>query len=319
MPRQMKALRFDHYGPPSTLRIEPLELPDPKPGESLIEVRAAGINPSDVKAVAGQFHSPLPRTPGRDYAGIVVAGDGTGREVWGSGPGFGVARDGAHAELVLLPSAWLADKPQRLSMSQAASIGVPYVVAWEGLVNAGELKAGETLLVTGVAGAVGRAATQIAHWRGARVIGTDNADRASEADLLINVSRDDLPAAVRAATGGAGVDMVFDAVGGPLFEQALNSLRPLGRHVVIASTGPRRVSLDLIDFYHQRARLIGVDSLKLDGPQIAAIMNTLRSGFESGQLRPYEIKQSPLDQAVRAYTAVEQGTGPVKQVLVMQS
>jgi NADPH:quinone reductase len=316
MPRQMKALRFDRYGPPSTLRIELLELPDPEPGESLIEVRAAGINPSDVKAVAGQFHGPLPRTPGRDYAGVVVAGDEAGREVWGSGPGFGVARDGAHAELILLPSGWLADKPQRLSMPQAASIGVPYVVAWEGLINAGELKAGETLLVTGVAGAVGRAVTQIAHWRGARVIGADKADRASEADVVINVSRDDLPEAVKAATGGAGVDIVFDAVGGTLFERAMKSLRPLGRHVVVASSGERRASLDLIDFYHQRARLIGVDSLKLDGPQIATILNTLSSGFESGQLRPSELKQWPLDQAVRAYAAVEQGTGSVKQVLL---
>src|ERR1700693_1923923 len=96
----MKALRFSQYGRPSVLSLEQCETPQPGPGESLVQVFAAAINPSDVKNLAGAFKSLLPRTPGRDYAGVVVAGDGKGREVWGSGPAFGVERDGSHAAFV---------------------------------------------------------------------------------------------------------------------------------------------------------------------------------------------------------------------------
>lgn len=312
----MQALRFAQYGPPSVLKVEPQEVPAPGPGESLIRIHAAAINPSDVKNVAGAFKTPLPRTPGRDYAGTVVAGEGKGREVWGSGAAFGLARDGSHAQFVVVPADWLADKPKQLSMSAAATVGVPFVVAWDGLIDAAGLHSGETVLVTGASGAVGRAATQIAHWRGARVLGADIADQASDADVMINTRRQDLVASVKAATENAGVDLVFDAVGGALFEKALQSLRIGGRQVAIASTGERRVSFDLIDFYHQTLRLIGVDSLKLAGPRIAAILNALKPGFESGQLKASPVKEWPLQDAANAYTVVERGAGAVKQVLV---
>jgi NADPH2:quinone reductase len=170
--------------------------------------------------------------------------------------------------------------------------------------------------VTGATGAVGRAVTQIAHWRGARVIGADIVERPGPADVVVNLNREDLVAAVKSATRDEGVDLVFDAVGGSLFESALKSLRPHGRQVAISSMGERRVSFDLIDFYHQGLRLLGVDSLKLDGPQIAAIMNALKPGFESGQLKPYEVREWSLDDAAHAYSVVEKGAGPVKQVLV---
>lgn len=312
----MRALRFAQYGPPSNLFIERLERPNPALGEALVRIHAAAINPSDVKNVAGAFHTSLPRTPGRDYAGIVVAGEGVGREVWGSGPGFGVERDGSHAEFVAVPGDWLADKPQNLSMEEAAAIGVPFIVAWNGIVQNAALRPGETVLITGALGAVGRAATQIAHGQGARVIGTDLVKRASEADVFIDAAAEDFVAQVRAATDSRGVDLVFDAVGGPMFEQCLKSLRSQGRQVEIASVGERRVSFDLIDFYHSRLHLIGVDSLKLQGPEIAAIMDALKPGFESGQLKPFDVKTHALDDAVAAYSGVEKGADPAKQILV---
>ena len=87
----MKALRFEKYGPPSILSLQELPTPVPKPGEALVELYASAINPSDVKNVAGVFKASLPRIPGRDYAGVVVAGEGwVGKQVWGSGAGFGV-------------------------------------------------------------------------------------------------------------------------------------------------------------------------------------------------------------------------------------
>jgi NADPH:quinone reductase-like Zn-dependent oxidoreductase len=167
--QMMKALRFSTFGAPSVLSIEEVPTPEPRAGEALVRVIAAAINPSDVKNVSGHFKSPLPRVPGRDYAGVVVAGDAEkGLEVWGSGAGFGVGRDGAHAEFLVVPAAWISPKPSLLSMEQAAAIGVPYLAAWLALVRAGNVQAGETVLVVGVSGAVGRAATQIAHWKKAR-------------------------------------------------------------------------------------------------------------------------------------------------------
>ena len=312
----MKALRFNQYGPPSVLTIEELPTPQLRAGLSLVRIDASAVNPSDVKNVAGAFKTSLPRTPGRDYAGTVIAGDGKGREVWGSGPGFGVERDGCHAELVAMPAQWLADKPPHLSMEQAAAIGVPFVVAWNGLVQRAEVKSNETVLVTGAFGAVGRAVTQIAHWKGARVIGADVIERDSECDIYINTKTQDLVSAVRAATNGKGVDLAYDTVGGPLFEQCLKSLRIGGRQVAIASGAERRVSFDLIDFYHNLTCLIGVDSLKSTGPEIAAIMGALRQGFELGAIKPYPIQTWPLHDAVAAYTAVGKGAGPEKHVLI---
>jgi NADPH2:quinone reductase len=311
----MKALRFAQYGPPSVLTVEPLDTPQPGRGESLVQIHAAAVNPSDVKNVAGVFKASLPRTPGRDYAGTVVAGEGEGRKVWGSGPGFGVERDGSHAEFVVMSSAWLSDKPPHLSMEEAATVGVPFVVAWYGLVQEGAVKAGETVLVTGALGAVGRAVTQIAHWKSARVVGADMLERPCECDVYINVKTQDLVAEVKAATGNRGVDLVYDAVGGPMFEDCLKSLSVLGRQIAMASVGTRRVSFDLIDFYHGLRRLIGIDSLQLTGEEIAAIMDAIKPGFECGALKPFEAKSWPLDEAIGAYTAVEKGS-PEKQVLI---
>lgn len=311
----MRALRFAQYGPPQVLRLQEVETPTPARGEALVQIHAAAINPSDVKNVAGAFHTSLPRTPGRDYAGVVVEGEGKGREVWGSGPGFGVERDGSHAEFVVMPADWLSDKPAHLPFDRAAAIGVPFIVAWAGLSEA-LLQAGETILVTSALGAVGRAVTQIAHWKGARVIGSDIAERPSDVDVLLSATSADLAADVKAANDGKGVDLVYDTVGGSTFEQGLKCLRALGRQVVIASAGERRVSFDLIDFYHNRLRIIGLDSLKLDGAEIAAIMEALKPNFESHALKPYDVKTWPLADAVPAYTAVETGGRSEKHVLV---
>src|SRR5580704_14914066 len=172
---RMKALRFVEFGPPSVLRFEELAIPEPGEGEALIHVRAAAINPSDIADVAGRFkHTTLPRTPGRDFAGVVVKGkQHEGEEVWGSSPNLGIVRDGSHAEYVVVPEETLSLKPKSLSMAQAAAIGVPYITAWASVVNAAQIQAGETILIIGAGGAVGQAATQIANWKKARVLGAN--------------------------------------------------------------------------------------------------------------------------------------------------
>jgi NADPH:quinone reductase-like Zn-dependent oxidoreductase len=313
----MKAVRFEKYGPPSVLTLQEIGVPDLRPGQALVELHASAVNPSDVKNVAGAFHSPLARVPGRDYAGVVVIGDGwTGKEVWGSGPGLGVTRDGTHAQYVIVDLDSLSEKPAHLSMSEAAAVGIAYLAAWSALVDAAEIRPGETLLVTGALGAVGQAAIQIAHWKGARVIGADILDGPSDADAFINAKSKDLTVETRAWTDGRGVDLALDCVGGPMFEPCLKSLRLDGRQVAIASLGDGRVTFSLLDFYHNRLRLIGVDTLGLSGSQIATIMDSLRAGFEGGHLRPPSVQTWSLEQAVDAYAAVQAGALGSKHVLV---
>src|ERR1700733_7402276 len=113
---RMKALRFAEFGPPSVLRIEEIPIPEPGEGEALVHVSAAAINPSDVADVSGRFRkTTLPRTPGRDFAGVVVKGkQHEGEEVWGSSPNLGIIRDGTHAEYVVAPVGTLSPKPKSL-------------------------------------------------------------------------------------------------------------------------------------------------------------------------------------------------------------
>jgi NADPH:quinone reductase len=318
--KTMKALRFEKYGPPSVLAIQELPVPDLKTGEALVELHASAINPSDVKNVAGVFKASLPRIPGRDFAGVVVAGDGwKGKEVWGSGAGFGISRDGTHAQYIVAGLDGLSRKPALLSMEDASAVGVPYLAAWSGLVDAANVQAGETVLITGALGAVGRAATQIAHWKKAKVIGADISDNPSDADVFINIKTKELPAEVKALTNGKGADLVFDAVGGPMFEPCLKSLRVGGRQVAIASIGNGRVEFSLVDFYHNLQRLLSVDTVKLSGPAIANIMDKLRFGFEDGYLRTAPIQKWSLDQAIDAYAAVEKGVSSKKHVFLPHS
>src|SRR5580693_8143927 len=306
--KMMKALRFAEFGPPSVLRIQEVAIPEPGEGEALVQLKAAAINPSDIGNVAGRFKTTtLPRTPGRDLAGTVVAGNlHKGDEVWGSCPELGVVRDGSHAEYVVVPAAMLSPRPQSLSMAQAATIGVPYITAWASVVSAAQIQPGETILIVGAAGAVGQAATQIANWKQVRVIGADtSSDRIPGADAVINTKTEDLRERVFELTAGRGVDAVFDTVGGPLFEPALRSLRFGGRQVAIASPGHPQVSFNLVDFYHNFSKLLGVDSYGLTPRQITEIEGELQLGFETAALTPPPIEIVPFEKAVDAYSRVD--------------
>jgi NADPH:quinone reductase-like Zn-dependent oxidoreductase len=314
----MKALRFSAFGPPSVLRIEEIPVPEAGAGESLIQVKAAGINPSDYKNVAGHFKSTtLPRTPGRDFAGIVVKGKHrAGEEVWGSSSKLGFARDGSHAEYVTVPDETVWLKPKSLSMAQAAAIGVPYVTGWASVVNAAQIQPGETILIVGAGGAVGQAAAQIANWKQARVIGAAmSSNPIPGAASVVNTKTEDLRDKVFELTGGKGADAVLDAVGGPMFEPALRSLAFGGRQVVITSTADRRVSFDLVDFYHNSSRLLGVDSNALTPQQAVEIAAQLGLGFDTGALKPPPVEIVPFEKAVDAYSRVAAGQANAKQVL----
>lgn len=316
----MKALRFERFGTPDVLTHQQIPLPNLNAGEVLVEVHAGAINPSDVKIISGLFGGTVPRTPGRDFAGVVVkSGELSGKEVWGSGSGFGFRRDGAHAQYVVLPASWVSEKPANLSMAQAAAVGAPFVTAWHALTDVGSLKKDERLLITGGLGAVGRAATQVAHHLGARVIVAARNKAANDADAFVDLSKsDELPDAVRKLTRGRGADIVLDTVGGPLFEPALRSLGLHGRHVVITSVGQKRVEFDLTDFYHNRLTLLGIDTAKLSGEEIASILDKLKAAFDDGSLAIPPVREWGFDQAVDAYRNTAAAQSPEKNVLIMK-
>src|SRR5271163_912644 len=310
----MRALQFSEFGPVSNLRL--VELSDPKADEAtaIVKVEAGSITPSDVKNVEGKMEgTTLPRVPGRDYAGIVVEGPAPwmGAEVWGTGGEIGYSINGSHAELIGVPTASLRRKPRTLSLEQAAAVGVTYLAAWLGLVEYAQISADETLLVIGANGGVGGAVAQIGKWKGARVIGTDvgplipPASRAFDDFFLEDRP---LEIAVGELTKGRGADVVFDAVGGPMFEQALKSLTHRGRLVEISSVGNRRVSFDLIDFYHNESRLFGVDTRARDAVASSALLDALTPFFEQGTFGlPAVDRVFPLTDGVKAYDEVARG------------
>ncbi|MFM0165242.1 quinone oxidoreductase family protein [Paraburkholderia sediminicola] len=313
----MKAIQFKTFGNPEVLETVDLPTPQADADSVVVQIKAASVNPSDVKNVSGHFeHTVLPRTPGRDFSGVVVDGPQAwlGAEVWGTGGDIGFTRDGTHAHFIKVPLTALSRKPTTLSHAEASAIGVNFVVAWLGTVEYAHLQAGETIAVIGAGGGVGGAVVQIAKARGARVIAMDRHPLSPDtpAGRLID---DYLPfdenatARLKALTGGAGADVVYDTVGGVAFATALSLVKRRGRLLEISATGQRRVELDLIDFYHNETQLLGVDSAKLGVAESAPLMTALVEGFESGKLQAPAIAQEfPLERAREAYAAVAAGT-----------
>jgi NADPH:quinone reductase len=312
----MKAIQFKTFGSPEVLEYVDVPTPTADAQSAVVQIKSASVNPSDVKNVSGHFgHTVLPRTPGRDFSGVVVEGpqEWLGAEVWGTGGDIGFTRDGTHAQFIKIPVSALSRKPSTLSHEQAAAIGVNFVVAWLGTVTYGQLTAGETIAVIGAGGGVGGAVVQIAKARGCRVIAVDRQPLQPDtpAGRLIDefVQIDEHTAEkVKALTGG-GVDVVYDSVGGVAFELALSLVKRRGRVLEISATGKRRVDFDLIDFYHNETQLLGVDSAKLGVADSAPLMSALVEGFESGAFEPPVIAQRfSLEETQAAYEAVAAGT-----------
>src|SRR6516225_3207487 len=313
---QMDALVIEASGTPAeALAVLSEPVPQPAPGEVLVEVRAAAVNPLDLANSAGLLGTPLPMIPGVDFAGVVVS-DGAlnGQEVWGSAPQLGMKRPGTHARYVALPATWLSRKPERLTMAEAGAVGRPYLAAWETLIEAGQLKPGETVLITGGAGSVGQAATAIARWRGANSIiaGTRKAD---SAEHFIDTSSSDLREAVLELTDGRGADIVLDTVGGALFEPALKSLRFGGRLTGLHSHD--RAEIDLVEIYSYERHVTGLASVFMDGAHCANIFDQLAALFDRGVLTPPAIKTWPLANSTQAYQMVQDGSAGLKQVLLI--
>ena len=243
----MKGWRVDQYGPyREVLRYGELERPQPEPGMALIRVQAAGVSFAQTLRIAGkyQIRDVLPFTPGTDAAGEVVAVGADcpfqpGERLMGSAP------NGAYAEYVLMPADVPTRIPDGMPAEDAAAFLNAYMTAYAGVVYQGRVRAGDVLLVHGAAGGVGLAAVQVGKALGATVIATASsaeklaACRAQGADLGIDYTQEDFVQAVLDFTHGHGADIVYDPVGGDVFDQSRRCIAFDGRLVVVGFASGR--------------------------------------------------------------------------------
>ncbi|BCX69496.1 MULTISPECIES: quinone oxidoreductase family protein [Pseudomonas] len=311
----MKALQFDKTGDLAALRY--VEVPTPVPGadEVLVEIKAAGLNPSDVKNVLGRFpYTTLPRIPGRDFAGIVVEGPQAliGQQVWGTGRELGFFADGSHAQFVKLPAKGVAIKPSHLSFAQAASLGVPYTTAWDALERS--LVTAETRLLVIGGGAVGSAALALAKVRGAQVLAAARRpeqvkDLQAQGYRTLQLDKpEDLGAQVNAVfTGGA--DVIFDTTGFWL-PASVAALATFGRIAIIAAPVDGMVQLPALALYRKGGSVVGINSLLYGVQACAAMLDQFGQFFDQDLLPlPQGLFESPLAEGLARYAEVNQGSG----------
>lgn len=325
LPADMRALSFDAKGSLDALKLIDRPLPRLAPGEVLVKVRAAALNPSDAKNVLGLFpYTTLPRVPGRDFSGVVVDGPAhmIGREVFGTGRPLGFEADGSHAEYLAVAADGVTEKPAALSFAQAASCGVPYTTAYQGLGRAGVGK-GSRVLVIGARGGVGKAVMTMARARGAHAIGAvRRAEQVAALEargygalLLPEPGR--LADAVKDAFG-AMADVIFDTTGKWL-PASIYALARSGKLIAITPPDPKdqHVRFPVVDFYRRSATLIGVNNSLDDTRASAAMLAECAAGFASGAIDPPdEPGAQPLEQGLAAYAALLAGAAG-KIVLTM--
>jgi NADPH:quinone reductase len=287
--------------------------------EVIIEIKAAGVNPSDIKAATGLMpYAVFPRTPGRDFSGVVVDGpsEWIGKAVFGTSGDLGIRRDGTHATHLVVETAALVEKPPEISMDEAAGIGVPFVTAIEGFRRSGMPTSSEHVLILGVNGKVGQAAVQLATWKSANVIGVvrkeeSYAGHANARVEIINAATENVPQRVRDLTEGKGADIVFNTVGDPYFKAAHQSLALGGRQILISAINPV-VEFNILEFYRGRHTYVGVDTLALSSVESAEVLRSVLPGFADGFLRPFPIAGSSiysLSEAKAAYAVVSGSPG----------
>jgi NADPH2:quinone reductase len=307
----MKAVLCKQYGPPESLTFEDLPSPSPGPGEVVVSVKAASVNFPDVLIIQNryQFKPPLPFSPGSELAGVVKS---VGAEVPGWKPGDRVmafTTYGAFAEEVKTEAARLVPLPEGMDFVSGAAFLLTYGTSDHALRDRGALKAGETLLVLGAAGGVGLAAIQIAKALGARVIACASSEEklavclAEGADAAINYAAEDLRERIKALTDGRGVDLVYDAVGGPYSEPAFRSLAWRGRHLVVGFAAGDIPKLPLNLALLKGAALVGVfwgDFARREPKAFTESVRQLGAWFRDGMLRPHVSRTFPLTNAVEA-------------------
>jgi NADPH2:quinone reductase len=307
----MKAVLCKQYGPPETLTFEELPSPRAGAGEVVVAVKAASVNFPDVLIIQNkyQFKPPLPFSPGSELAGVVKE---VGTGVTNVKPGDKViafTTYGAFAEEVKTEAARLLPLPEGMDFASGAAFLLTYGTSDHALRDRGTLKAGETLLVLGAAGGVGLAAIEIGKALRARVIACASSEekllvcRSHGADAGIDYVKEDLRERIKALTDGRGVDVVYDAVGGPYTEPAFRSLAWRGRLLVVGFAAGEIPKLPLNLALLKGASVVGVfwgDFSRREPREFAASVRQLGAWFREGKLRPHVSQTFPLEKAPEA-------------------
>ncbi len=311
----MRAVVCSELGPASRLSLE--ELPDPVagPGEVVMDVRAAALNFPDTLVIEGkyQMQPELPFIPGGEAAGVVVA---AGEGVSGFPPGtpvMSMGLVGAFAEQWKVPAQSLMPKPGRLTFEEAAAFGLTYGTSYYALKQRANLQPGETLLVLGAAGGVGSSAVEIGKAMGATVIAAASSDEklafaaGMGADEGINYAVEDLRSRIKEITGGAGVDVVYDPVGGDLSEPALRSTAWNGRFLVIGFAAGDIPAIPLNLMLLKGVSVVGVFWGSWASRDPGASMENFSELFEmvdEGKLHPRVTDVFPLEDYEAAFDAL---------------
>jgi NADPH2:quinone reductase len=307
----VKALLCKQFGPPESLVLEDLPSPRPGAGEVVISVRAASVNFPDVLIIQNkyQFKPPLPFSPGSELAGVVKEVGADVKNVKVGDKVIAVTTFGAFAEEVKTEAARLLPMPDGMSFEEAASFVLTYGTTDHALRDRGQLRAGETLLVLGAAGGVGVAALEIGKALGARVIACASSDeklalcREHGADETINYATEDLRERIKALCGGKGVDVIYDAVGGPYTEPAFRSIAWRGRLLVIGFAAGDIPKLPLNLPLLKGAAIVGVfwgDFTRREPQVFAESTRQLARWFREGKLKPHVSATFPLEKAADA-------------------
>ena len=314
----MKAVRVTRFGLDHPMELEEVPEPEPGPGEMLVRIAAAGVNPLEVAIRSGNHPRAgamtLPYTCGTDVAGEVEAvGEGVeafepGDRVWGR------ASTGAYAEKGLLPAGSTGKLPDSMSSAEGAALPIPLLTAWNALVVKGEAAPGDCVLVQGGAGGVGYLAIQLARTLGCRVFTTvssrEKADfcLAGGAEAAINYREEDVPERVMELTSGRGVEVVVENIGCENLPSDLK-LNAVNSRIVIVGTGTGKgpeVTIPLPAAMGRDARILALSSGNLN-PLVPGILRRLAPLLESGAIKPHIGRELPLEQANESHEVLLSG------------
>lgn len=324
----MKAIVFDEFGDADVLRLAEAPMPEPRPGDLLVRVMAAGVNRADLLQRRGYYGRPSYGES--DLLGLEVAGEvvAVGSAVTDISPGervMAIVGGGAYAEYARVDRGMAVRIPDDLGYVAAAATMESFVTAWEAVVHLGAAAKGLAVLVHAAAGGVGSAGVEIAHALGARVFATANAQQRANvlslgAEAVFDYRSEDFEQGVRDATGGRGVDVVVDFVGGDYLARNLRSLAPGGRLVQVGLLGGQdSTTIPLAVLLHKHLRLIGTVMKSRMPEEKRAMVRRFVDGalpmFGDGRLRPLVGKVFPLSEAAEAHRWMEAGGGFGKIVL----
>jgi len=307
----MKAIQVHKFGGPEVLEVHEIPTPKPGPGQILVRVHAAGVNPYDTYMRAGTYavKPPLPYTPGSDAAGTVEAlGEGVKKFRGGERVYTAKTLTGAYAEYALADESQLYPLPEKISFAQGAGLWVPYGTAYTALYHHAKARAGETLLVHGASGGVGTAAVQIAGAMGMTVIGTAGSARGTElvkkegADYVFDHTKPGYADEILKATGGRGIDVVLEMLANVNLATDMRLMAMEGRTIVIGNRG--EITINPRELMARRASVRGFTLWAATEVESKEIHAAIAAGLENGTLRPIVGKELPLKEAPQAHQDV---------------